>query len=334
MARHLDGLARGLVDCGAEVTILAPIMEAVHAEAPYQVIQGGAGALMRAVAGCDLVHAHGARTPFSAFAALLARLAGKPFVYTPHCYYDHGGVAKRLGKALWDQTVERWLLSAAHASVLLDESWVAYLRARGLPTGRAAIVPNGVRAAPAEPRANVEEVRLSGVPALLSVGRLDPVKRIEDLIAALGAAGLERANLHVVGVGPDRERLEGLARIAGVSERTIFHGWRDDAWVEGAMLDCDLFVLASSQEGMPTVLLESLRLGAPVLASDLPANRAIATAVDWPALFPVGDLAGLSEAILTWAGKSAPEDTPRRIADRFGWAALAPKMLKIYGSPR
>ncbi|MFY7962648.1 MAG: glycosyltransferase family 4 protein [Elsteraceae bacterium] len=332
MARHIDGLARGLAACGADVTILAPNMDAIPSEAPYRAITGGPEALRRALAQCDLLHAHGARTPFSALAALLARMAGKPFVYTPHCYYDQGGPGKRLAKALWDQLVERWLLRASRASVLLDDSWEAYLRGRGLPTTRAVIVPNGVRAAAAPSPPETEPLRLTGAPALLSVGRLDPVKRINDLIACLSLPGLERAALHVVGVGPDRERLERQASAAGLTDRVIFHGWKNDAWVEAAMRACDLFLLASSQEGMPTVLLESLGLGAPTLASDLPGNRAIADAVDWPAIFPPGDLPALSSAILAWAGRPIPAEVPQRIAALFSWDVLAPRMMQIYGA--
>ena len=140
--------------------------------------------------------------------------------------------------------------------------------------------------------------------------------------------------LHVVGVGPDRERLEDQARSAGVAERVIFYGWKPDAWVEAAMRGCDLFLLASSQEGMPTVLLESLRLGAPTLVSDLPGNRAIADAVAWPAIFPLGDLAALSKAMLDWAGRPIPAAVPQRIEALFSWDVLAPRMMRVYRADR
>lgn len=163
------------------------------------------------------------------------------------------------------------------------------LARRGLHPRRILTVPNCIneRSDGLAPSA----LRLEGQPALLSIVRLDPIKRLDDVIAALGQPELCSAILHVVGQGPDRARLEAVAQGLGVAERVRFHDWQDDAATNNMMMGCDAMVLASAREGMPTVVLEALLAGVPIACSDIDGNRAILTAVGWDATFALGDIA-------------------------------------------
>jgi len=69
----------------------------------------------------------------------------------------------------------------------------------------------------------------------------------------------------IVGVGPSRTALEGLAQRLGISERVRFMGERQD--VPRLLGLFDIFVMPSLHEGFPWRLLEALDAGCPVIAS-------------------------------------------------------------------
>ena len=145
----------------------------------YEVHHASKANLLADIGWADIVHVHGSRTPISLRAAYMAHRLNKKIVYTPHCYYDHdSNIGKRAAKWLWDQLAERWLLKRADATVLLAEFWLEYLQARNLHVAHPVFIPNCVLLK-SLPR-DTMGIELEGSPALLSVGRLDCVKRLED----------------------------------------------------------------------------------------------------------------------------------------------------------
>lgn len=335
VARHIDGLARALRAHGVESAVFAPVASpaAVQATAaggpPW--VGGSLARLAAAAAAVDVVHLHGARTPMALWGALAARRARRPTVYTPHCYYDHGGPALRVAKRLWDQTAERFLTAGASAVILLDDWWTADLARRGLKPARVVVVPNCVLAADVRARAAASPpIRLEGEPALATVGRLDPVKRIDDAIQALAFPGMERAALHVAGTGGDRARLERAAAEAGVADRVRFYGWLPDADAARLIAGADVFALPSEREGLPTAMLEALLLGTPAVASAIDGNRAIAAAVGWSGLFPMGDPAALAATALAWGGRRVPEEIVTAVEEKFSWERRSAEIAALY----
>ncbi|ATR85326.1 MULTISPECIES: glycosyltransferase family 4 protein [Pseudomonas] len=327
VARHIQGLVQAMQEnTEIELHILAPTIDA--GAAPCRVQQGGYRHLWAAVGASDLVHVHGARTPFAASAAFLAWLRGVPVVYTPHCYYDTGTPWRRALKALWDSTIERALVRAAGVVVLLHEGWVADLARRGLHPASVMIVPNCIEGRRQAVSAGVD--RLEGAPALLSVGRLDPVKRLDDVIAALATPPLAQAVLHIIGRGEDRARLEALVMQLGLASRVRFHGWQDDAVSEQMMAGCDAMVLASEREGMPTVVLEALLAGVPIACSDIEGCRSITDAVGWGEVFAVGDIAALSECLSRTARSAVPDTVIEAVKEGFTWQRKAPELAAYY----
>lgn len=328
VARHVQGLFEALRgDSRLALSILAPRIEADAGR--YRLIRGGFAQLRRSLPDYDLLHVHGARTPLAALGAWLARRRGVPVVYTPHCYYDGGSPLRRLLKRCWDLTVERALVGQAGAVILLHEGWVADLARRGLKPRRVFVLPNCIDAVPRQPQADV--ARLEGAPAILSIGRLDPVKRLDDVMAALAGPGLATGVLHIVGRGDDRARLEAQAARLGVQARVRFHGWQDDAASARMMLGCDLMVLASEREGMPTVVLEALLAGVPIVCSDIDGCRSIADAVGWQALYPLGDIQALGQCLLRTAGTPVPAEVVAAVARGFTWQHRAPQLAALYG---
>jgi glycosyltransferase involved in cell wall biosynthesis len=100
---------------------------------------------------------------------------------------------------------------------------------------------------------------------IVTVGRLVPWKQIAHLIEAL--VEIEDAGLVIVGDGPERSRLESLARVNNLNDRVYFAGQRSKEETSGLMAACDLFVLNSTYEGFPHVVLEAMGAGLPVVAT-------------------------------------------------------------------
>lgn len=224
--------------------------------------------------------------------------------------------------------MERALVRIADTLVLLHEGWIDDLVPRGLRPRRVMIVPNCI-----DEQRNVSRVvdrHLEGQPALLSIGRLDPIKRLEDVLSALAEPQLADAVLHVVGRGGDRERLELLAKQLGVADRVRWHGWQDDTVSAAMMAGCDSMVLASAREGMPTVVLESLLAGVPIACSDIEGNRAILDAVGWDAMFAMGDVPSLARCVHLTAQRQVPDQVREAVRDRFTWGGQAPRLAARY----
>ena len=137
-----------------------------------------------------------------------------------------------------------------------------------LPEQKLVVIPNGVDV----DRFHAPPVDLQslGVPAdrtiLLYVGRLDPQKRVDRLLLAIRELNTDKPRFHlvIVGDGPSRVRLEGMAAEQHVAQHVSFAGWQDE--VEPFFAAADVFVMTSDWEGMPNALLEGMAAGLPVVA--------------------------------------------------------------------
>lgn len=146
---------------------------------------------------------------------------------------------------------------------------VGYLRNQGWPEARSHYLPNFVDAvrAPAAPRA--EFATPEGVPLLLALGRLHPVKGFDILLTALAA--VPKAHLWIAGEGPERQRLMQQAGALGIAPRVRFLGWRDDT--AALLAAADLLVCPSRHEPLGNVVIEAWAHGVAVVASDAEGPR-------------------------------------------------------------
>jgi glycosyltransferase involved in cell wall biosynthesis len=189
------------------------------------------------------------------------------------------------------------------------EAWL------GLPQGRVAVVPNGVRIPREAPGARVA-ARLArrsalGLPAaaplILVVGRLEPKKRT-SLLPGIARALHRRcsATLIVLGDGPERGLLEADAASAGAAPplRVLGHVGDVGDW----LLAADALLLPSQLEGCPLVFLEAAARRCPVIATEAALEAFGAAAWDIAALAPDGMASALvdqAEALLASPARRA-----------------------------
>ena len=173
------------------------------------------------------------------------------------------------------------------------------VRAARLPSARVRVVHNPVDcrriAKLAREVAPHPWLVAGGPPVILGVGRLLPQKDFATLLRAFALLRSHRpGRLVILGEGPERERLMTLARELDVERDVLLPGFVANpfAWLGRAWL----FVLSSAWEGLPTVLIEALACGTPVVATDCPHGpREILE--DLGPLVPVGDANAMEQAM-------------------------------------
>jgi glycosyltransferase involved in cell wall biosynthesis len=135
-----------------------------------------------------------------------------------------------------------------------------------LPADRVRFLPNGVHIPTHERLASQLPSAADGVLRIGTVAGLRPEKNIGRLIRAFGEVrARHRARLVVVGTGPQREELEGLARQLGVGDEVEFTGYLKDP--QSRLREFDLFALSSDTEQLPLALLEAMAIGMPAVAT-------------------------------------------------------------------
>lgn len=103
-------------------------------------------------------------------------------------------------------------------------------------------------------------------PAVVIVGRLVPVKRVDRAIRVIGLArGIQ---LYIVGSGPEEGALKDLVKELRLEDQVHFLGFRNDS--AQLIASADALLISSDSEGVPTVLLEALSCGTPVVSTSLP----------------------------------------------------------------
>jgi glycosyltransferase involved in cell wall biosynthesis len=149
-----------------------------------------------------------------------------------------------------------------------------------------------------------DPVRLHAHPfqfSLLTVGRLEPEKRIQDIIAALKLVvpKYPMVGLFVVGEGSERGNLEALVRAFGLEDHVLFlKGWRPVSEVRGMMQSAQAFIQASAYEGYGRTLLEAALAKVPIITTDVGIVGEVFKGYEDVLAVPVADPTALSLSIV------------------------------------
>ncbi|UXI66338.1 glycosyltransferase family 4 protein [Tahibacter amnicola] len=277
----------------------------------------------------QLIHAHWATYP-STVAWALGRLADTPFSFTCHAHDIF----------IEDQLLRRKLSDAALAVTISGFNRRHLARWGAAEAGeRLQVVHCGVDFAelPAQ-----ESARRDG--AIVSVGRLDPIKGFDVLIAALGTLR-ERGvpfDCHLIGEGPLRPRLEAQRRSLQLEPVLSLPGAQPQEKVRSALVEASIFVMPSvvtpegNQDGIPVALMEAMACGMAVVGTRVSGIPELIEHDVSGILVEPGDsqaLAGAIERLLSDAalrqrlGAVARE----RVRQDFNVAAETRRLLSLFG---
>jgi glycosyltransferase involved in cell wall biosynthesis len=132
---------------------------------------------------------------------------------------------------------------------------------------------------------------------VVAAGRLVPEKGFDVLIRAFHIfVQAHDFSLIILGEGPERENLNNLINELGLTRRVLLPGFMPDPYPY--MRSARMFVLSSRYEGLPTVLIEAMAYGTPVVATDCRSGPAeILDGGRYGVLVPVDDPQALAEGM-------------------------------------
>jgi glycosyltransferase involved in cell wall biosynthesis len=205
----------------------------------------------------------------------------------------------------WARTIPRVMARCqglADAIVAVSEGAAAdFARLAHVSTDRVNVIYNAV-VTPALMRAAAEPPAHpwfadEKVPVVLALGRLESNKNFKGLVDAFAIVKRRcNARLAIFGEGPERAALEAQVRRLALQDSVALPGYVDNPY--SCMARAAAVVLSSDWEGLPTVLIESLALGTPVVSTDCPSGpREILENGALGRLVPVGDVDRMADAI-------------------------------------
>ncbi|OGG40609.1 hypothetical protein A2118_02025 [Candidatus Kaiserbacteria bacterium GWA2_50_9] len=191
---------------------------------------------------------------------------------------------------------DRVLPSAHGIRVVSERVKMSLIERYGSRIPEPSVIPVVVDSAVPEP------VRLPPHPsftfALITVGRLEPEKRIEDILAALALVvpHYPMVGLFVVGEGSERRKLERMTRSLELEDKVIFLGDRSDA--QGLMASAQAFIQASAYEGYSRTLIEAALAKVPIITTDVGIVGEVLVGYEDVLSVPVADPTALSLGIV------------------------------------
>lgn len=246
----------------------------------------------------DLVHAH--LTYASIWAAVLARLTRVPCVASLHVAPPRGGRAL-VKDRLMRLALDRWAARVIAVSAALRDQ---YLAAGGIDPAKFVVVHNGIDVDRFVPATDASRSRTAITVSVLREG-----KGIDVLLAA--ARHVPDTEFVIVGDGAMRAPWTSQAATLGIADRVTWTGHRTD--VAQLLPGHGVFVLPTLDDAFPTVLLEAMAAGLPVIASRVGGIPEIVDDGITGVLVPPGDPNALARAI---AGTLARDTTTMRAAAR------------------
>lgn len=297
-----------------------------HAIAPGLIAK-----LWREVGAADVVHVTGTYNFPTPATFLVARLRGKPLMWSPRgalqASAEWAETSQPLAKRLWEGMLRVLAPRRTCMHVTAEaERLPSQARMHGMD---AVLIPNGVDL-PAESR---PVPPAAGRPArLMFLSRVHPKKGIDLLLEALARLG-EGFELDVYGTGEADylDELAGMAEQLGIAARVRFHGHVDGEAKAAAYAAADMMVLPTHSENFGLVIAEALAAARPVVTTKnapwegLDAHgcgRWIDNEVD-AIVAAVRDVAASDMGAMGARGRAWMEA-------EFGWEGIAARMAAAY----
>lgn len=277
--------------------------------------------------GNPVVHSH--VSPWMIQWCMKQHTMGSRWIHTYHLPYfpDHG----KTELEPWQIEINQALIhQACHADVRLSVAkWQSdyLISEHGIET---IYLPNGVDVAACDRGDSGRFQYSSGVntPFVLHVSRNDPVKNPAEFVRL--AARHPDLRFVVIGDGLDETVMARVWQTSTPSNLQYLGG-RCHAEVQDALAACLALVVTSKREGLPTLVLEAMSHGKPVV---VPEEAGCLEAIDhgrYGFSYPLGDLVALSSSL-----HNALSDTERctqsrqRIMDHYDWRVVARQLDAFY----
>ncbi len=276
----------------------------------------------------DILHLHAVGpsllTPLARFLGLKVLMTNHGPDYKRKKWGFSGKMVLTLG--------ERWGTRWANEIICISEPIADDLRRKYKKNAN--IIPNGVDIPKIlESNEALKKYSLVKGKYILTVGRFVPEKGFHNLMGAFNRAELGDWKLVIVGQADhEDEYSRNLREEARKNHNIALTGFLTGRPLQELYSHAGLFVLPSSYEGLPIVLLEAMSYGLSCLASDISANRC----VDLPDenYFTVGDIGQLSEKLRDFVKKPLSAEQKfcqiEMLRQKYDWNEIARNTLRVY----
>jgi glycosyltransferase involved in cell wall biosynthesis len=230
----------------------------------------------------------------------------------------------------WHWVAQRWAARSAEAIIVPSQSIADAAQKRsGIPPEKIIVIPNAVDPADFQ---SIRRDPARPIRTLGFLGRLDPIKRIPDLIRAMPHVD-PALRLSIFGDGPGRAAVVGMIDQLHLADRVTLHGMVQSPLE--ALRNVDLLILPSQAEGMPMVLIEAMSAGVSIVATDAPGIRDVITHGETGLLVAVGNSRMLAAAINRLVTDPALRQRLIRnamdlVQQRYIWPAVLPRYESLF----
>ena len=287
----------------------------------------------------NIVHGHGhIMLWFNLYKALFGWLDKNPYIAHFHiCAKKRASLAKERGEkfTLIQKFFENplhslsdWLaVRVANKCIVVSETnKVDFVENYGADPEKIVVVESGVPVHVFHPDSS-KQLTLS--PELLGIGAISPRKGINLIIEALKYLP-EKYIFRWIGpeqVDGYKDELIRLSENLGVKHRVIFEGYVINDELLGYLKKTALFVLPSSYEGFPKVVLEALACGVPALVSGFKAKADIRGLFYFKSLTPKNIANDIKEVL-----SEDVEVDVKKIESQYSWKAKAKEVDSVYNT--
>lgn len=275
----------------------------------------------------DVIHSHGYKGNIL-MGLVPKRMRKIPVVSTMHGYTQQ----KTFGKMAINQWLDKNCLHRVDAVVLVSPSMIHQVPAKRLKN-KLHIVPNGLpELSDAIDSPSYKSLFLASDFKIGALGRLSHEKNFKLLIEAMPhiLKEIPEAKLVIYGEGGERATLEESIRTFNLESKVFLPGYLQNT--HAFFDDIDVFVNSSITEGMPISLLEAMRQGCHIVATDIPASRHLLQSLD-----VLNQLCQLTPAALASSlvrMHQADPDTKKKLSlaykNEFASRYTTPQMTKNY----
>lgn len=213
----------------------------------------------------EIIHTHGYKSDI--MGVIAARMAGIKVISTPHGFGEPSDLKLKIFVKLG-----KYALRFCDLVVPLSEQLVNESKQAGVSEKKIQFIRNAVDLK------EVEEFRVNKQKPtdpdrklrIGYIGQIIPRKKVDHILNIYNQIWLENNNVELIllGDGESREEMEKLAASLPSTESIQFLGFRNDRLE--LLSQFDLFVMTSSDEGIPRCLMEAIAMEIPVAAYNIP----------------------------------------------------------------
>ena len=287
----------------------------------------------------DVINVHNEHSFLSFITILYKFVHKKPIILTHHGQLKFGSYYKDIFERFYERTIGRLLFNSVEMIIANSEADKDFIASLGVNGDKIKVLHNAIN--PESLMLNKELGRkilnpeTSNKKIVLFVGRIIERKGVEFLIKSAKVVTKIRDNVlfAIIGDDPYRRQVEKWVKYLKIQNNVLFLGEVSDEVLYTYYKSADFFVLPSLSEVCPTVVLEAMYFGLPVVTTDIPGVRDHFK--DVALLVPPRNEDKLAEAIVKllddaalrgWLSKAGE----KLVKSKYTWDVVAKEYEKIY----